>query len=129
MNIVERLAGRSAIVSLSTGKDSVGCSLHLTELGIEHERIFLDTKWEHAAVSEHLEYLREKLGPITDLRGPLGMVDLILKKGMFPSRARRFCTEELKTFPARDFLNMRMDAGDGVACFEARHAKMRRSRP
>ena len=102
------------VVSLSTGKDSVACSLHMTEQGIEHDRIFLDTAWEHKAVAEHLAYLREKLGPITDLRGPLGMVDLILKKGMFPSRARRFCTEELKTFPARDYLNLRMDAGDDV---------------
>ncbi len=42
------------------------------------------------------------------------MIELIRKKGMFPSRARRFCTEELKTFPARDYLNARMEAGDDV---------------
>jgi 3'-phosphoadenosine 5'-phosphosulfate sulfotransferase (PAPS reductase)/FAD synthetase len=111
---IDRIHGRSVIVSLSTGKDSVACSLHLTELGIDHERIFLDTRWEHGAVAEHLAYLRDTLGPITALSGPLSMVDLILKKGMFPSRARRFCTEELKTFPARDYLNLRMDAGDDV---------------
>jgi 3'-phosphoadenosine 5'-phosphosulfate sulfotransferase (PAPS reductase)/FAD synthetase len=110
-----RLIGdRTVIVSLSTGKDSVALDLWLTELGIEHERIFLDTRWDHPAVREHLEYLRGKLGPITELSGPLGMVELIRKKGMFPSRARRFCTEELKTFPARDYLNARINAGDDV---------------
>ena len=101
-------------MSLSTGKDSVACSLHMTELGIEHDRIYLDTRWEHPAVAEHLEYLRGKLGPITALSGPLSMVELIRKKGMFQSRARRFCTEELKTFPVRNYLNARMEAGDDV---------------
>jgi 3'-phosphoadenosine 5'-phosphosulfate sulfotransferase (PAPS reductase)/FAD synthetase len=111
---IAKIADRRVVVSLSTGKDSVACSLHLTECGIEHDRIFLDTRWEHRAVAEHLEYLRGRLGPITALSGALSMVDLIRKKGMFPSRARRFCTEELKTFPARDYLNARMDAGDDV---------------
>lgn len=112
--LLARIAERSIVVSLSTGKDSVALSLFLRELGIEHDRIFLDTKWEERAVYEHLEYLRTALGPIRELSGPLGMVDLIRKKGMFPSRARRFCTEELKTFPARDYLNARMEAGDDV---------------
>ncbi len=112
--LAERLHGRTVIASLSGGKDSVAMSLYLKEIGIEHERIYLDTRWEHQSVAPHLEYLRDKLGPIENLSGPLGMVDLILKKGMFPSRARRFCTEELKTFPARDYLNLRMDAGEDL---------------
>jgi 3'-phosphoadenosine 5'-phosphosulfate sulfotransferase (PAPS reductase)/FAD synthetase len=112
--IIARIGERRVIVSLSTGKDSVACSLYLTELGIDHDRIFLDTRWEHTAVERHLDYLRTKLGPITSLSVPLSMIDLIRKKGMFPSRARRFCTEELKTFPARDYLNARMDAGEDV---------------
>lgn len=110
----ERIGDRRVIASLSTGKDSVALSLWLTEQGIEHERIFLDTRWEHPAVRSHLEYLREKLGPIIELSGPLSMVELIRKKGMFPSRARRFCTEELKTFPARAYLNARMEGGEDV---------------
>jgi 3'-phosphoadenosine 5'-phosphosulfate sulfotransferase (PAPS reductase)/FAD synthetase len=112
--LIARLNGRRVVMSLSTGKDSVAADLFLTECGIEHDRIFLDTRWENAEVARHLEYLREKLGPITALSGALGMVELIRKKGMFPSRARRFCTEELKTFPARDYLNALMDAGDDV---------------
>lgn len=107
-----RLGDRSVVASLSTGKDSVALCLWLKEQGIPHERIFLDTRWEHPAVKRHLEYLRKVLGEITCLSGPLSMVDLILKKGMFPSRQRRFCTEELKTFPARDYFSARIDAGD-----------------
>lgn len=107
-----RLGGRRVVASLSTGKDSVGLCLWLREQGIEHDRIFFDTRWEHRAVAEHLAYLRETLGAITDLRGPLGMKDLIRAKGMFPRRTRRFCTEQLKTFPAIAYLNARADGGD-----------------
>lgn len=110
----EKLADRRVVVSVSSGKDSVALSLHLTEQGIEHDRIFLDTRWEHGAVKEHVAYLEKRLGPIKALSGPLGMVELIRKKGMFPSRQRRFCTEELKTFPARDYLNALVEAGDDV---------------
>lgn len=110
----ERLRGRLVVASVSGGKDSVALSLWLTEQGIAHERMYLDTGWEHPSVYEHLEYLRGKLGPIDVVRGPMSMADLVRKKGMFPSRQRRFCTEELKTFPAREHLNARMDAGEDV---------------
>ena len=111
---MSELAGRRPVVMVSTGKDSVAASLHLTERGIEHDRVFLDTEWEEPSVAGHLEFLRGVLGPIAEVRGPLGMADLIRKKGMFPSRARRFCTEELKTFPARDYLNALVAAGNDV---------------
>lgn len=111
-DLITRLAGRTVVASLSSGKDSVALCLWLKEQGLEHERIYLDTAWEHPAVQRHLAYLREVLGPVRVLSGALGMIDLIRKKGMFPSRARRFCTEELKTFPARDYFAARIDAGD-----------------
>ncbi len=112
--IAENLKGRRVVASVSTGKDSVALSLWLTEQGIDHDRIFFDTAWEHAAVAGHLEYLRGVLGPITSLAGSLGMKDLIRKKVMFPSRHRRFCTENLKTEPARAYLNARIDAGEDL---------------
>jgi 3'-phosphoadenosine 5'-phosphosulfate sulfotransferase (PAPS reductase)/FAD synthetase len=74
--------------------------------------MYLDTGWEHPAVREHLEYLRGVLGPIVEVRGPLGLADLVRRKGMFPSRKRRFCTEELKVFPAQAYLRSRVDAGE-----------------
>lgn len=47
-----KLAGRRVVASVSGGKDSAAMSLYLTELGIEHDRMFLDTGWEHALTTE-----------------------------------------------------------------------------
>ena len=97
------------IASVSGGKDSTAVSLYLTEQGIEHERVFSDTGWE---AQETYDYLRGPLtaaiGPITEIRPPLQMEDLIRKKAMFPSRVRRFCTEELKVKPLFSYFFARM---------------------
>lgn len=114
MTLLERLAGRRVVASLSTGKDSAAMSLYLTEQGIEHDRVFCDTAWEAAEVYEHLEYLRQRLGPITVLRGPETMEELCERKGMFPSRTRRFCTEELKVKPLIAYLNDRVASGEDI---------------
>jgi len=99
-----KLNGRQVVASISGGKDSAALSLWLHEQGIDHIRTFQDTGWEHP---DTLAYLRgpltEKIGPIIELRGELQMRDLILKKGMFPSRKIRFCTEELKIKPMQKF--------------------------
>lgn len=100
MSITEKLAGRRVIASVSGGKDSAALSLHLRESGIEHDRVFMDTGWEHPETYAYLRgELTRVLGPITEIRGPLQMEELILKKAMFPSRKRRFCTQELKVRP------------------------------
>jgi 3'-phosphoadenosine 5'-phosphosulfate sulfotransferase (PAPS reductase)/FAD synthetase len=104
-----RLDGHLVIASVSGGKDSAALSLYLTELGIEHERMFLDTGWEEPRTYEYLRGpLTAALGPIAWVSGPKKMVSLILKKGMFPSRQRRFCTQELKIFPAQAHFERRM---------------------
>jgi 3'-phosphoadenosine 5'-phosphosulfate sulfotransferase (PAPS reductase)/FAD synthetase len=101
----KKLAGRHVVASISGGKDSAAMSLHLRELGIEHDRVFMDTGWEHAKTYDYLRgELTRVLGPITEIRGDLLMPDLIRKKGMFPSRTRRFCTEELKVKPMQRYL-------------------------
>lgn len=90
-------------------------SLYLTELGIEHERVFMDTGWEHAATYEYLRGpLTDKLGPITEIRGELDFVQLVEKKGLFPSRVMRFCTEMLKVVPVQRWLATRTDAGEDL---------------
>ena len=100
-----RIAGRAVVASVSGGKDSAAMSLYLTELGIEHDRMFCDTGWE---ADETYAYIREtltaKLGAITWLRADLQMEALCEKKGMFPSRVRRFCTEDLKVEPIKEHL-------------------------
>lgn len=97
----ERIAGRIVVASISGGKDSAAMSLWLTEQGIEHRRVFADTGWEHPATYEYLRGpLAAKLGPIDEVRSEVGgMVDWVLRKAMFPSRRRRYCTTELKVVP------------------------------
>lgn len=96
----ERIAGHVVVASVSGGKDSAAMSLWLTENGVEHRRVFADTGWEHPATYEYLRGpLTERLGPIEEVRGTKSMVELIRHKGMFPSRLRRFCTEDLKVRP------------------------------
>jgi 3'-phosphoadenosine 5'-phosphosulfate sulfotransferase (PAPS reductase)/FAD synthetase len=113
--IKARLAGRRVVASVSGGKDSAAMSLYLTELGIEHDRVFCDTGWEHDLTYEYLRGpLVEKLGPITWLEPKRKMEDLILHKGMFPSRMRRYCTQELKVRPLARHFKARMDAGDDI---------------
>lgn len=103
--IVERVAGRRVVASISGGKDSAAMSLHLRELDIEHDRVFCDTGWEHQTTYEYLRGdLVRMLGPVAEIRGDLLMPDLVRKKGMFPSRTRRFCTEQLKVVPLQKYI-------------------------
>lgn len=106
MSTIERLAGRRVVASISGGKDSAALSLWLTENGIEHDRVFADTGWEHDLTYEYLRGpLTMKLGPISEVQGrDAGMANLILRKGMFPSRLTRFCTEELKVKPLQQYI-------------------------
>jgi len=114
------------IAAVSGGKDSTAMCLHLKELGIDYTPVYLDTGWENAATYEYLrEYLPSVIGEITwleysvdvpeavagfvdEIEGMLGhrsaFVRLILKKGMFSSRQRRYCTQYLKQFPMVEYL-------------------------
>lgn len=133
--ILDRLAGRRVVASISGGKDSAAMSLWLHEQGIEHDRVFFDTGWEHELTYKYLRGpLTEKIGPVVEVKAPVpdvpldrlsprvrvaieggsAMVARILKKGMFPSKRRRFCTQELKALPARAYLKSRIDAGEDV---------------
>lgn len=110
---LHRLAGRRVIASISGGKDSAAMSLYLRELGVEHERVFMDTGWEHPATYDYLRGpLADKLGPITEIRGELDFAALVMKKGLFPSRVMRFCTELLKVVPVQRWLAARAAHGD-----------------
>lgn len=103
----ERIEGCVVVASVSGGKDSAALSLWLTEQGIEHRRVFADTGWEHESTPEYVfGELQDKLGPIDVVRSDVGgFEDWCLKKGMFPSRLRRFCTTELKVKPIKRYLD------------------------
>lgn len=113
--LLDRIAGRKIIASISGGKDSAAMSLYLTELGLEHDRVFMDTGWENAVTYEYIRgELPAVIGPITELRAPETMVELIRRKAMFPSRQRRFCTEELKVKPLQAYIAGLVDDGEDV---------------
>lgn len=120
------LDGRTVVASVSGGKDSAALSLWLTEQGIEHRRVFADTGWEHPATYEYLRGpLAAKLGPIDEVKSSVGgMAEWVRKKGMFPSRLRRFCTQELKVKPLIAYLRQVQDqVGDVINAVGIRAAE------
>jgi len=125
--IIAKIAGRRVVASISGGKDSAAMALFLRELEIEADLVFCDTGWEHDKTYEYLRgELTNHLGPIAEIRGDLLMPDLVRKKGMFPSRTRRFCTEQLKVFPLQRYIKAKQDEiGDVVNAVGIRAAESR----
>lgn len=121
---IARLRGRRVVASISGGKDSAAMSLHLRELGIEHDRVFMDTGWEHPLTYEYLRGpLTDVLGPITEIRADKTFSELVASKGMFPSRVTRFCTVELKVKPMQRYLAALSDAAEIVNAVGIRRAE------
>jgi len=68
--------------------------------------IFADTNWEHEETYKYLEYLELLLDiEIVRLKSTKykGMEDLCIKKGLFPTRLKKFCTIELKIIPILEY--------------------------
>lgn len=123
----EKIGDRLVICSVSGGKDSTAMALHLKELEIPFRPMFIDIGWENSIT---IKYVQEELPGILGqpihwlypeveldddqaalaerFEAKIGhrsaMVRLCIKKAMFPSRQRRWCTKELKVYPVRDFL-------------------------
>ena len=120
----KHLGARLVVASVSGGKDSTALALTLMENEIPHVRVFADTGFEAPETYRYLDLLRTRLGPIEVVRnealwrdalpGEEGMLTLIRRKKMFPSRLMRFCTQQLKIFPIRDHLRALQDRGDDV---------------
>jgi len=118
--VTARIGERTVVLSLSGGKDSAAAGLYLREQGIPFVPVFNDTGWEHPSLYAHLDYLAGIFGPITVLRSEIQipeayraeveaiearlgraspMVRWCVRKAFFPSRMRRWCTQELKARP------------------------------
>jgi len=101
------------IVLISGGKDSTATLLKALDYQNKHSNIdvipvFCDTKWESELTYQYLEYLENKLKidiiKISNDKYPNGLPDLIRKFKRFPFIKSRFCTNELKTKPLKQFL-------------------------
>jgi len=101
------------LVSLSGGKDSTACLLWALNTLPKEDIIpyYIDTKWEHDAVYEYLDYLEEKLDIKIIRLESEGMEALSKRKKMMPNRMYRFCTENLKIKPAIEFYKTFQDKG------------------
>lgn len=92
------------VVSVSGGKDSTATMLALREAGIAARYVFADTGWEAPQTYDYLGTLERLLGITIDRVGhPGGMMAVARKKAGFPSRQRRWCTEQLKVKPLRAY--------------------------
>ena len=123
---------RPLLVSVSGGKDSTAMALWLIDQGLKDRCyfVFADTGWEHPDVYAYVEYLEGIIGPIyraTNSKYPGGFADLVRQKGMFPSRKFRFCTEQLKVVPIREYAAKLSDELEAelISCVGIRAAESR----
>ena len=120
--------------SVSGGKDSLAMCLHLQDLGIPYRAVFFDTGWEHPDTYRYVrEVLPGVIGPIEwlsneptlddaqeadaqEVEAVLGFrsafVRWCVRKAMFPSRKRRFCTQELKARCVQRVMRRAHEAGE-----------------
>ena len=151
--MIDLLNTRVVIASISGGKDSTAMCLHFIEKGIPFTPVFLDTGWENAATYTYLrEVLPGIVGEITWLRPAISfpdgdereaiaqafearlghhsaMIRLILKKGMFASKRRRFCTQGLKAEVIRDYLKGQADEPINAVGIRAAESRARSKMP
>ena len=121
------------IVSVSGGKDSQATLMWMLENypNDDIRGVMADTKWEHPETMKHIEYLKKVLGVEIEILDTLGFEELAVKKKMFPSRVRRFCTEYLKVRPLNAYFrelkkknpNSRIVSVNGVRASESQKRK------
>lgn len=95
------------VVPVSGGKDSQVCAkLAVEKYGPDSVvGLFCDTQFEHPITYEHINKIADLYG-IKIYRVSSGSVELQVRKHKrFPGGGARFCTEELKIWPAKRFYN------------------------
>lgn len=94
------------VVSMSGGKDSVALWLWARRTGLNPVAVYIDTGWEWTGHAVHLDLLEERIGTLVRLLPKTSFADQVRRKKSFPSRVRKWCTEELKLKPFRDWLDV-----------------------
>ena len=97
------------LILYSGGKDSQACLIWaVKEYGLNNcEAVFCDTGWENPVTYEHIVNTCNQLNVRLHIAKSAkfnGMLDLAERKKRFPSTKARFCTEELKSKPAIDYV-------------------------
>lgn len=97
------------LILYSGGKDSQACLIWAVKKYGAHncEAVFCDTGWENPTTYDHIKTTCNDLNVqliIAKSKKYDGMVDLAKQKKRFPSTKARFCTEELKSKPAIDYV-------------------------
>lgn len=96
------------IVTFSGGKDSLAALLYVrNNISKKFITVFCDTGWESNVTYDYIKEIDKRLNlDLITLKSKKynGFIDMVEKKGRFPSTKARFCTEELKAKPMIDFL-------------------------
>ena len=105
-------------VGISGGKDSQAVYTWLVQdSGCLVDKIrasFCDTRNEHEWTYEHIEYMRQAIGPIETIAAELGFYELAEKERRFPSAKARFCTEYLKMQVSQKHIKQWMMDGKNI---------------
>lgn len=97
------------VVGLSGGKDSVALWLWAIRTGLDPVAVYVDTGWEWEGHHRHLDELERRIGPIHRTAPVATFAEMVRRKGSFPSRVRKWCTEDLKLKPFRAWLDTYRD--------------------
>lgn len=93
------------VVPLSGGKDSQACLVLALKIYDKSEilGLFCDTKFEHPKTYRHIDWMGKHYGIKIEKINAGNVPDKIKKYKRFPSGIARFCTDELKIQPGKEF--------------------------
>jgi 3'-phosphoadenosine 5'-phosphosulfate sulfotransferase (PAPS reductase)/FAD synthetase len=93
------------VVPVSGGKDSQAClKMAVSEVGADHVMgLFCDTQFEHPLTYKHIGTLSELYNVRIKVVTAGSVDEKVLREGNFPGGKARFCTNELKIIPSKNF--------------------------
>ena len=115
------------IKSFSGGKDSTALILKSIKDNEIFNTIFCNTFWEHPLTYAYIQEINIKYlsGNLIVLSSDKynGFFDLALKRKRVPSTMARFCTEELKVFPTKKYIEYLQKQGETVFLYQGIRAE------